>query len=64
MNEHYPNDRAIIDLMLAHVPKDKVEAAYNRAMHLGRRRELAQLWADLLLEKMAPAGELLLGPKR
>lgn len=64
MNEHYPNDRAVIDLMLAHVPKDKVEAAYNRAMHLGRRRELAQLWADLLMNKMAPAGDLLLGPKR
>lgn len=64
MNEYYPNDRAVIDLMLAHVPKDKVEAAYNRAMHLGRRRELAQLWADMLLENMAPAGELLLGPKR
>ncbi|WP_421505528.1 tyrosine-type recombinase/integrase [Brucella pseudogrignonensis] len=64
MNEHYPNDRAVIDLMLAHVPKDKVEAAYNRAMYLGRRKELAQLWADMLLKGMTPATELLQGPKR
>ena len=27
MNERFPADRAIIDLMLAHVPKDKVESA-------------------------------------
>lgn len=41
-------DRAIIDLMQAHVPKDKVEGAYNRAAYLPRRRELAQQWADLI----------------
>jgi len=41
-------DRAIIDLMLAHVPGNKVEGAYNRASYLDRRRELAQEWADLL----------------
>src|SRR3546814_5439963 len=44
------NDRSIIDLMLAHVPKDKVEGAYNRAAYMDRRRELAQAWADMLLE--------------
>jgi integrase len=43
-------DRAIIDLMLAHVPKDKVESAYNRAAFMPRRRELAQEWADMLLD--------------
>jgi integrase len=41
-------DRAIIDLMLAHVPKGKVEGAYNRAAYMPRRRELAQVWADML----------------
>lgn len=46
-------DRAIIDLMLAHVPKDKVESAYNRAAFMPRRRELAQEWADLLLDGLA-----------
>ena len=43
------NDRPIIDLMLAHMPEG-VEAAYNRAAFMPRRRELAQAWADLLLE--------------
>ena len=42
-------DRAIIDLMLAHVPEG-VEAAYNRAAFMPRRRELAQEWADLLMK--------------
>jgi integrase len=50
MNERFPNDRAIIDLMLAHVPKDEVESAYNRAAYLPRRVELAQLWADLIAD--------------
>lgn len=44
------DDRAVVDLMLAHVPKDKVEGAYNRAAYMPRRREIAQEWADLLLE--------------
>ena len=51
-------DRAIIDLMLAHVPEG-VEAAYNRAAYMPRRRELAQDWADLLMEGLPPADELL-----
>lgn len=54
MNERHPADRAIIDMMLAHVPKDKVEAAYNRAQHVQRRRELAQEWADILMEGLPP----------
>src|SRR3546814_8732472 len=33
------NDRSIIDLMLAHVPKDKVEGAYNRAAYMDRSEE-------------------------
>ncbi len=45
-------DRAIIDLMLAHVPKDKVEGAYNRAAYMPRRREIAIEWADLLMKDM------------
>ena len=64
MNERFQADRAVIDLMLAHVPKDKVEGAYNRALRLNRRRELAQLWADLILEEARPASELLVGPRR
>ncbi|UVO50094.1 integrase arm-type DNA-binding domain-containing protein [Sphingomonas sp. SUN019] len=42
------HDRQVIDLMLAHVPKEEVEGAYNRAAYMPRRRELATIWADLL----------------
>lgn len=48
MNERRPNDRRAIDLTLAHGPKDKVEAAYNRSTQIARRRALLQEWADLL----------------
>jgi len=44
------HDRKVIDLMLAHVPKDKVEGAYNRAAYMPRRRELAMIWAEMLSE--------------
>jgi integrase len=44
------HDRKVIDLMLAHVPKDKVEGAYNRAAYMPRRRELACLWSDILCD--------------
>lgn len=54
MNERYRADRAIIDLMLAHVPDNEVEGAYNRAMYLDRRAELAQIWADLISEGLLP----------
>lgn len=64
MNERFPSDKHIIDLMLAHTPKDKIEGAYNRALHLERRRQLAQEWADLILEGAMDASELLIGPRR
>lgn len=44
------HDRKVIDLMLAHVPKEKVEGVYNRAAYMPRRRELATIWADMLSE--------------
>jgi len=40
--------RSAIDRALAHSPKDKVEAAYNRAQLLDRRRALLERWAALL----------------
>lgn len=64
MNERHPHDRHIIDLMLAHSPKDKVEAAYNRALHMERRRELAHEWANMLMEGLPPAASLLEGKRR
>lgn len=64
MNELYPDDRKIIDFMLAHVPKDRIEAAYNRALYLPRRIELAQLWADAIMQEAPPASDLLKGPRK
>lgn len=64
MNERFRADRQIIDLMLAHAPKDRVEGAYNRALHMERRRELAQAWSDMVLEGFPPPAELLSGPRR
>lgn len=58
-----PADRPIIDLMLAHEP-DGVEARYNRAAYMPRRRQIAQEWADLLMEGMPPAESLLDLPRR
>lgn len=56
--EDRERDRAIIDLMLAHVPEG-VEAAYNRAAYMPRRRELAQAWADLIMKDAPPASTLM-----
>jgi hypothetical protein len=64
MNEAYRADRHVIDLMLAHAPQDKTEAAYNRALHMARRRELAQVWADLLLKGAASLDEVVAGRRR
>jgi integrase len=64
MNEAHRVDRQVIDLMLAHVPADKTEAAYNRAQHMSRRRELAQLWADMLLDGAMEVREVLHGRRR
>jgi hypothetical protein len=64
MNEQYRDDRQVIDLMLAHAPMDKTEAAYNRAAHMARRRELAQAWADMLLKDTPDAAMLVHGPRR
>lgn len=64
MNERFREDRAVIDLMLAHVPKDRVEGAYNRAEHLERRREIAQEWADFITAGLMPIEDLMELPRR
>lgn len=64
MNESHRVDRHVIDLMLAHAPQDKTEAAYNRALHMARRRELAQEWADMLLEGAAGVNSVIEGRRR
>jgi len=49
LNERFPAQRALIDQALGHVAKDKVEAAYNRAAQLARRRTLFQAWGTMLM---------------
>jgi len=53
------DDREVIDLMLAHVPRNKVEGAYNRAAYMPRRRELAAIWADMLMKGLPDADTLI-----
>ncbi len=48
LNERMPEERLAIDAALAHAPKDKVEAAYNRSEQLGRRRRLFDAWGALI----------------
>ena len=48
LNEQFPDERFAIDRALAHVQASAVEAAYNRAQHLDRRRWLFDRWAELL----------------
>jgi integrase len=66
IRERRPDDRAIIDAMLAHKPKGMSgsEMAYNRALHMERRRELAEQWADMLIVDLRCANDLLDGQAR
>ena len=66
IRERRPDDLAIIDAMLAHKPKGMSgsEMAYNRALHMDRRRELAQDWADMLIVGLRSADALLSGQER
>ena len=61
--EDRPGDRIVIDMMLAHV-QSGVEMAYNRAAYMGRRREIAQEWADLLLKDALPIESFSTGKRR
>ncbi|UIJ43692.1 integrase arm-type DNA-binding domain-containing protein [Sphingomonas cannabina] len=60
------HDRLVIDLMLAHKPKgmSSSEFAYNRALFSDRRRELAQVWADMIMEGLDEPMALLKGQVR
>lgn len=49
MNKAVPAERFAIDQVLAHTPKDKVEAAYNRDDAIERRRAILERWAVLLV---------------
>lgn len=59
-------DRMIIDLMLAHTPPgmSASELRYNRAAYMPRRRELAQIWADLIMKDALSANDIMHSPRR
>lgn len=59
-------DRMIVDLMLAHSPKgmSASELRYNRAAYMPRRRELAQRWADMIMEGAIPCEEIIDSSRR
>lgn len=59
-------DRLIVDLMLAHTPTgmSASELLYNRNAFPERRRELATMWADLIMVDVTPGAELISTPRR
>ncbi|NWK96518.1 integrase [Sphingobium lactosutens] len=63
MVEERPGDRVVIDIMLAHM-QEGTEPIYNRAAYMPRRREIAQRWANMLLDGMPPPSALLMLPRR
>jgi hypothetical protein len=58
------DDREVIDLMLAHTQANRDEGAYNRAAYMPRRRELSQIWADMLVKGLAKPSALVVLPRR
>jgi len=59
-------DRLVIDLMLAHNPIgiSASELRYNRAAFLKRRRELSEIWSNMLMAGAPAAASLLEGRRR
>lgn len=48
----------VIERQLAHVERNRVRAAYNRASYLSERRKMMQAWADYLDSLRADAGKV------
>jgi integrase len=48
----------VVDRQLAHAPRNKVDAAYDRAKFLGDRKKMMQHWADYLDSLLAKAKPL------
>jgi integrase len=54
----YPHD--VVDRQLAHAPRNKVDAAYDRTKYLDERRKMMQEWADYL-DTTANGGKVIVG---
>ena len=46
LNEHGDWDAELIEVALAHVDKDEVRSAYNRADYIERRRPMMAWWSE------------------
>jgi integrase len=51
----------VIERQLAHKERNKVRASYNRAEYLGERREMMQVWADLIEEMVKEQSKVIPG---
>jgi integrase len=59
IQEHLKIDLRIVDRQLAHIEKNKVTAAYNRAEYWDERVDMMQRWADLIdKKKLTQKGEV------
>jgi len=54
----------LVEHALAHAPDDRVAAAYNRGTLFEARRELMNLWADVILDGALPLAAALSGPRK
>jgi integrase len=52
----------VIERQLAHVERNRVRAAYNRADYISERIAMMQMWADFVLPDQAGAGSTLVVP--
>ena len=54
----------LIELQLAHVERNKVRGAYNKAQRLPERRKMMQHWADYLDSLKSGAKVVAIGSRR
>jgi hypothetical protein len=52
----------VIERQLAHVERNRVRAAYNRADYMSERITMMQMWADFVLPDQAVTGSTLVVP--
>lgn len=52
IKENFDYRHEVIDRQLAHVPKNSVDRAYDRAVFLSQRTKMMQDWADYVYDKL------------
>ena len=55
---HYRHE--VVDRQLAHAPKSKIDAAYDRAAFLDERKKMMQHWSDYV-DAAASGGQVVAG---